>query len=35
MRILTKPSTARCTLDLYVRYLLAQPQGAGCCELAE
>ena len=35
MRILTKPSTAHCTIDLYVRYLLAQPQGAGCCELAE
>ena len=35
MRIATKPSTAHCTIDLYVRYLLAQPQGAGCCELAE
>ena len=35
MRILTKPSTAHCTIDLYVRYLLAQPQGSGCCELAE
>ncbi|WP_346294389.1 IS701 family transposase [Sphaerothrix gracilis] len=35
MRILTKPSTAHCTLNLYVRYLLAQPQGSGCCELAE
>ena len=35
MRIATKPSTAHCTIDLYVRYLLAQPQGSGCCELAE
>jgi hypothetical protein len=35
LRIPTKPSTARCTIDLYVRYLLAQPQGSGCCELAE
>lgn len=35
LRILTKPSTAHCTLNLYVRYLLAQPQGSGCCELAE
>ncbi|MGB3494950.1 MAG: transposase [Elainellaceae cyanobacterium] len=35
MRISTKPSTAHCTIDLYVRYLLAQPQGSGCCELAE
>ena len=35
MRIPTKPSTAHCTIDLYVRYLLAKPQGAGCCELAE
>jgi len=35
LRILTKPSTAHCTIDLYVRYLLAQPQGSGCCELAE
>lgn len=35
LRILTKPSTAHCTIDLYVRYLLAQPQGSGCCELSE
>lgn len=35
MRIATKSSTAHCTIDLYVRYLLAQPQGSGCCELAE
>ncbi len=35
VRILTKPSTAHCTIALYVRYLLAQPQGSGCCELSE
>ena len=35
LRILTKPSTAHCPIDLYVRYRLAQPQGAGGCELAE
>lgn len=35
VRILTKPSTAQCTLDLYVRYLLARPQGAGCSEMAD
>ena len=35
MCILTKPSTARCTINLYVLYLLAQRQGSGCCELAE
>jgi len=35
LRSLTKPSTAHCTLDLYVRSLLAQPQGSGCCQLSE
>ena len=35
MRIPSKPSTARCTLELYVRYLLAQPQNAGCSQMAE
>lgn len=35
VRTLTKPSTAQCNLDLYVRYLLACPQGSGCCEMAE
>lgn len=30
-----KPSTAHCTLPLYVRYLLAQPQGSGCSQMAE
>jgi DDE superfamily endonuclease len=35
LRVPSKPSTAHCTLDLYVRYLLAQPQGSGCCHLAE
>ncbi len=34
MRILSKPSTANCDINLYVRYLLAQPQGSGCCHLA-
>ncbi|ABW25540.1 IS701-like element ISAcma42 family transposase [Acaryochloris marina] len=35
MRIPSKPSTAHCTQDLYVRYLLAQPKGDGCSHMAE
>lgn len=35
LRLTTKPSTAACTIDFYVRYLLAKPQGSGCCERSE
>ncbi len=35
MRVLTKPSTALCTLDHYRAFLLAKSQSAGCVRLAE
>lgn len=34
MRVLTKPSTARCTLDMYIWYLLGEPEYTSCCRLA-
>ena len=35
MRTLTKPSTARCTLEHYTAFLLAETQSAGCVRLSE
>ena len=35
MRLLSKPSTARCTLPIYVLYLLSEPQWVSCVRLAE
>ena len=35
MRALSKPSTAKCTLEHYTAFLLAEPQSAGCVRLAE
>ena len=35
MRTITKPSSANCDLNFYVRYLLACPQGSGCSQMAE
>ena len=35
MRTLTKPSTARCTLEHYTAFLLAEAQSAGCVRLSE
>ena len=35
MRVLTKPSTALCTLEHYTAFLLAESQSAGCVRLAE
>ena len=35
MRVLTRPSTALCTLDHYTAFLLAESQNAGCVRLAE
>src|ERR1700761_5771575 len=35
MRVLTKPSTARCTLEHYTAFLLAESQSAGCVRLSE
>ena len=35
MRMLAKPSTARCTLAHYTAFVLAEAQSAGCVRLAE
>ena len=35
MRTLTKLSTAKCTLEHYTAFLLAEPLNAGCVRLAE
>lgn len=35
MRVLTKPSTALCTLEHYTAFLLAESQSAGCVRLSE
>ena len=35
MRTLSKPSTARCTLEHYTAFLLAEAQSAGCVRLSE
>jgi hypothetical protein len=35
MRTLNKPSTAKCTLEHYTAFLLAESQSAGCVRLAE
>jgi hypothetical protein len=35
MRTLTKPSTAKCTLEHYTAFLLAESQSAGCVRLSE
>ena len=35
MRTLSKPSTAKCTVEHYTGFLLAEPQSAGCVRLAE
>lgn len=35
MRTLTKPSTAKCTLEHYTAFLLAEGQSAGCVRLSE
>ena len=35
MRTLSKPSTAKCTVEHYTAFLLAEPPGAGCVRLAE
>jgi len=35
MRTLSKPSTAKCTVEHYTALLLAEPQSAGCVRLAE
>jgi hypothetical protein len=35
MRTLSKPSTAKCTLEHYTAFLLAEPHSTGCVRLAE
>src|SRR5205823_13960514 len=35
MRTLSKPSTAKCTVEHYTAFLLAESRGAGCVRLAE
>ena len=35
MRTLSKPSTARCTVEHYTAFLLAEAQSAGCVRLSE
>ena len=35
MRLLSKPSTARCSVPIYVLYLLSEPQWVSCVRLAE
>ena len=34
MRLLTKPSTAQCDLNLYILFLLAEPKYISCIRLA-
>ena len=34
VRELTKPSTAKCTIDIYTAFLLAEPKHSGCNRLA-
>ena len=35
MRILTKPSTARCNIEMYVRYLISEPMRTTCTGFSE
>ena len=35
MRTISKPSTAKCTLEHYTAFLLAEAQSAGCVRLSE
>src|SRR4051812_28695386 len=35
MRTLSKPSTAKCTVEHYTAFLLAEPHSTGCVRLAE
>ena len=35
MRVLTKPSSATCTLNLYTLFLLAEPKYVSCQRLAQ
>ncbi len=35
IRSISRPSTAHCTLSMYVAFLLSEPNSASCCRLAE
>lgn len=35
IREITRPSTARCTLSMYIGYLLSEPNSPSCCHLSE
>ena len=35
IREITRPSTARCTLPMYIGFLLSEPKQGSCCRLAE
>ncbi len=35
IREITRPSTARCTLPIYIGFLLGEPKHGSCCRLAE
>ena len=35
IRTISRPSTARCTLSMYVAFLLSEPNSPSCCRLAE
>jgi hypothetical protein len=35
IRKTSRPSTARCTLPMYMGYVLAEPKGANCSKMAE
>ena len=35
IREITRPSTARCTLPMYIGFLLSEPKRSSCCRVAE
>ncbi len=35
IRAISRPSTAHCTLSMYVAFLLSEPNAPSCCRLAE
>lgn len=35
MRTVTRPSTARCTLPMYIGFILSEPKFGSCCHLSE
>jgi hypothetical protein len=35
IRKITRPSTARCTLPMYISFLLGEPNYGSCCRLAD